>query len=668
MTSRRGRLRPWLLVPIGVVLLGSLAVLAAQAFGGARLVKVLLHPAVTVHGHNPTPWLILALVGAVAALLGWIAAELGQRRSARAEETLEAAQSAERRARDDEHQARERLDEAEQRLHETQRVQQREREQHQAFARAWKSQRDWNRELRSQVANLQQRHGVLGHFDVHEMILRLTLELVEAEKGILLTRRNGEMEVVCSAGFTHDPRRSALAARFGKEVIDQDTAVRVDDAAAVHSGPRSPADDEVGNLLAIPIYLRDDFHGVIVCANLEGGTEDVEEEVLVSVGDHAGAVLENSRLHGELRNAYLQTVRTLSSVIEVKDPDLRGHSDAVAEYVLSVADQLGFEPHHREELLFGALLHDVGKIGISERILLKPARLSDEELSVMQLHPRIGYHLVRQIPALEPIAPAILHHHERYDGTGYPSRLRGELIPLEARIIAVADAFSAMITERPYSRPRTVEEACTELERCAGGQFDPEVVKLFVAEVRRRPPNELARDPFPPDPEIELHRQPGSFVLGGSSFGLIDSLTLLYSHRHFHETLYAQIQRASLQGRTFTVIVGRLENLAQVNREQGYAAGDAALQRVGEVFRRAAAHVNGIGFRVSGRRIGLVGPDLDQADAQQLLTALRVELRAGTECGLGLAVWRPGESAEQLVERAIRAAQPGDAALAPPPA
>src|SRR5947209_14762189 len=110
---------------------------------------------------------------------------------------------------------------------------------------------------------------------------------------------------------------------------------------------------------------------------------------------------------------------------------------------MSGADRLGFEPSRREQLLFAALLHDVGKIGISERILLKPARLTDEEYAVMQLHPRIGYHLIRQIPALEPVAPAVLHHHERYDGNGYPAHLRGEVIPIEARIIAVADAFSA---------------------------------------------------------------------------------------------------------------------------------------------------------------------------------------------------------------------------------
>ena len=217
----------------------------------------------------------------------------------------------------------------------------------------------------------------------------------------------------------------------------------------------------------------------------------------------------------------------------------------------------------------------MGKLGISERILLKPARLTDEELNVMKLHPRIGYQLVRQVPALQSIAPAVLHHHERFDGQGYPGQLSGEMIPLEARIIAVADTFSAMTSDRPYSAARTAEEACAELERCAGGQFDPEVVRLFVEEVRRRPPEALEADTVAPepDPELSVHRADGDFVLGARAFAVTDSLTLLYSHRHFHESARAEAHRAAVQDRPFAIVMAELVNLAEVNREHGFAAG-----------------------------------------------------------------------------------------------
>ena len=260
-------------------------------------------------------------------------------------------------------------------------------------------------------------------------------------------------------------------------MIEADQTVREDDSRSIEREGRTDADDEIDNLVAIPIFIADDFHGVVVCANREGGFEECDDEVLLALGDHAGAVLENGRLHGALRTSYLATVAMLAEVIEAKDPFLRGHSDEVSRYVSAVAERLGIDPRSREQLVFGSLLHDVGKVGISERILLKPAALTPEERSVIQLHPQIGYRLVERVPALRDIAPAILHHHERYDGEGYPSRLAGEQIPLEARIICVADSFSAMTAERPYRQRMTLDDACAELERCAGTQFDPEVVR-----------------------------------------------------------------------------------------------------------------------------------------------------------------------------------------------
>jgi HD-GYP domain-containing protein (c-di-GMP phosphodiesterase class II) len=200
-------------------------------------------------------------------------------------------------------------------------------------------------------------------------------------------------------------------------------------------------------------------------------------------------VLADARLREELRSAFVATVAVLTDAIEAKDRLLLGHAADVAMYVTAVADRLGLEPRRREELVYAALLHDVGKIAISEQILMKPAALSAEERGVVQLHARIGALLVRQVPALRQVETAVLHHHERWDGRGYPDGLAGEEIPVEARIIAVADAFSAMTADRPYRKPLTISEACAELERCAASQFDPRCVGLFVEEVRRRPPS-----------------------------------------------------------------------------------------------------------------------------------------------------------------------------------
>jgi len=179
------------------------------------------------------------------------------------------------------------------------------------------------------------------------------------------------------------------------------------------------------------------------------------------------------------------SVELLTEAIEAKDPFLRGHSDEVSGYVAALAEKLGVEAERRERLVLGSLLHDVGKLAIAASILLKPGALTPEERAIVEEHPLIGSRIVEQLRELSAVAPAILHHHERWDGTGYPSGLRGRQIPLEARIIAVADSFSAMTTDRPYRRRLSAAQARAELRRCAGTQFDPEVVSVFCAGIAR---------------------------------------------------------------------------------------------------------------------------------------------------------------------------------------
>ncbi len=658
LSSRHERLALWAVT--AVVLIGSLTYLLVLALDGAQLVRIALPGAgTTIAMHDAEPWLIAAVVAAIASLGAWALAE-------RQLAALPAAEAARREADAKEREARERLRQVEAERDRVVKEQAEGRVARERMSRAWRSEREWNRELRGQIDRMQRAQGVLGrHDDVRRMVLELTMGLVDAEKGLLLSDHEtseNRREVVCSSGFDNDPQDSAIAQRFAEEVIERDRTVREDDAARVQAEKRTAADEEVNNLLAIPIYLSDNFAGVIVCANREGGFESLEDEVLLAVGDHAGAVLQNFRLHGDLRSAYLSTIRVLADAIELKDPALRGHSDAVSAYVLAVADGLDFDPRRREDLIFASLLHDVGKLGISERILLKPAGLTAEERSIIQLHPRIGYQLVSQVPALREIAPAVLHHHERFDGDGYPGRLRGETIPLEARIIAVADAFSAMTSERPYSPAQTPEEACVELERCAGSQFDPEVVRLFVEEVRCRPPADVVDGSEAPDPELAVHRLDGEFKLGARSFGITDSLTLLYSHRHFHESAHSEAQRAALQNRPFAIVVAHLVGLDQLNRSQGFLAGDELLQRTAAIMQQAAARRHGQAFRASGRRLALLWPGLDQAAAERAADELGRELRAAlmeddVHVGFGTSVWRSGEDGEAVIRRAVLAAE-----------
>ena len=254
------------------------------------------------------------------------------------------------------------------------------------------------------------------------------------------------------------------------------------------------------------------------------------------------------------------------------------------------------------------------------------------------------------MPALRPIASAILHHHERFDGGGYPSGLRGEQIPLEARIICVVDAFSAMVSDRPYRTPLSPEEACAELERCAGTQFDPGVVKIFVEEVRRRPPVPQDERPDVADPELEVHREAGEPVLGQGPLALIDNLTMLYTRRYLHEVANAEAQRAEVQGRPFGVVLVDLADIAEVNSLRGYAAGDDEIRATARVLQTIAAKRQAVACRYSGNRLALLVPDSDEASIELLAAETAIEVGDGSRTSSS--AWRPGDSGDAVVTRA----------------
>lgn len=443
-------------------------------------------------------------------------------------------------------------------------------------------------------------------------------------------------------------------------MIANDEIVRENDPS-MEGG--SDVDDEIDNIVAIPIYILDRFSGVVVCANREGGFDEHDDQVLLALGDHAGAAMHNGSLQGELRRAYVGTVRVLAEAIEAKDRLLGAHSDLVSDYVTATADQLGLDSQARERLAFSSMLHDVGKIGISERILLKRGPLTPEERSVIELHTRIGARLVDQVPALRPLTPSILHHHERWDGDGYPSGLRGEEIPLEARIVCVADSFSAMVADRPYRKAMSEEDACAEIERCAGTQFDPEIARVFVAQVRRseeQAPVAPSLAAAMEDPELRARADADTTLLGERSAGLSDNLTQLYGHRHFHDLVAAETERAAVQARPFGVVMAALR-LERINREQGYEAGDAALRSAAAAAAAAAARCEGTACRFGGSRLALVVPGAGEAHAEAIAGELARHLAevvdgAHVTCG----VWRAGDRPADVIARA-RGEAAGDA-------
>jgi putative nucleotidyltransferase with HDIG domain len=194
--------------------------------------------------------------------------------------------------------------------------------------------------------------------------------------------------------------------------------------------------------------------------------------------------IESSRtrdLQEEVRRSYRATLEALLAALDTRDTETEGHSERVAAYTMLIAQQLNLPEEELQPIEHGALLHDIGKIGVPDHILYKPGPLTPEEWEIMKQHPVIGYKMCMKIGMLRPAAPIVLHHHERWDGRGYPYGLNGAEIPLGARIFAIADTLDAMTSDRPYRKALSFAQAREEIERCAGSQFDPELVQVFLA-------------------------------------------------------------------------------------------------------------------------------------------------------------------------------------------
>ena len=207
---------------------------------------------------------------------------------------------------------------------------------------------------------------------------------------------------------------------------------------------------------------------------LGGAFNQMTEQLECYVRDLQLSVTEN-------RELFLGTVKALAAAIDGKDPYTRGHSERVSRFSVATGQALGLSETEIEQIRISALLHDVGKIGIDDRVLKKPAELTDEELAIMKTHPQKGYKIMSQIPAMRDFLPGMYMHHEMINGEGYPQGLKGEEIPLMARIVSVADTFDAMTTERPYQRAMGLKAALTRLKSFVGTRYDARVVSAFVA-------------------------------------------------------------------------------------------------------------------------------------------------------------------------------------------
>lgn len=322
-------------------------------------------------------------------------------------------------------------------------------------------------------------------FDIEKIcsiVLGWARDVINANKGMMLIRESQYKDLRIVASIPHlDKDMEGMRIRFGDGVVGR---------AAEENKPvvLKKQDDAKGTLdlylpppvIAMPMVGDSGVIGVIALTKDEDFTSK-EVKLVQAIATQSGIALRNLRIFDDLKAFFFSTVRALSSTIDAKDPYTEGHSERVANYSLIIGEEMGLSKEEMEVLEFSALLHDIGKLSIPIEILHKPGKLSDNEFKIVKDHPFHGVQILQKIKEFERILPGVWHHHERYMGDGYPAGLLGEEIPLAARIIAVADAFDAMIHDRPYRPAMSLKASLVELQEGAGSKYDPKVVSAFVS-------------------------------------------------------------------------------------------------------------------------------------------------------------------------------------------
>ncbi|MBN1353400.1 MAG: HD-GYP domain-containing protein, partial [Candidatus Omnitrophica bacterium] len=237
----------------------------------------------------------------------------------------------------------------------------------------------------------------------------------------------------------------------------------------------------INSVICVPITLKNSVLGTLSIYDRKmGAFVEEDRSLLMNFANHLAILIDNVKTHRKIFISYINTIKSLVSAVEARDLYTRGHSEKVTWFALAIASAMNLPKNDRVMLSYCGRLHDIGKIAISDLILNKRGPLTTAEKAEIQLHPLKGVEILSNLKFIEKGLPAIRHHHERYDGTGYPDELKEKEIPLLARIIACADAFDAMISDRAYRPGMNTKEAITELRANRGKQFDPNILDVFI--------------------------------------------------------------------------------------------------------------------------------------------------------------------------------------------
>ena len=336
----------------------------------------------------------------------------------------------------------------------------------------------------------------LGLNRVLEEVMDTLIELMRAERGFLMLREStGELMVRIGRGIAHVSLEEAsfkVSQTVVRRVAERGEPVLTTNA---QNDPRfvgqvSIAAFQLRSILCAPLKIKNDLIGVIYVDNRAraGIFQEHDLALIMAFANQAAVAIDNARLfdnlqakNRELEDAYQATLEGWVQALDMRDKETEGHSQRVSILTQRLARSLGVSDEELVHITRGALLHDIGKMAISDKILLKPGKLTDDERAVMQKHPEYAYDMLKRIDFLYPAIHIPYCHHEKWDGTGYPRRLKGEEIPFPARIFPVIDVYDALISNRPYRGGLPVDQVREMIRKDSGTHFDPQVVEAFLA-------------------------------------------------------------------------------------------------------------------------------------------------------------------------------------------
>jgi HD-GYP domain-containing protein (c-di-GMP phosphodiesterase class II) len=320
-----------------------------------------------------------------------------------------------------------------------------------------------------------------------DTIINIAIKALDAGKGLVLikSKKDSKLLVKSAVGFDKELLDN-------KEIEPEDGiigwVIKNGKPVILPEGDKDSQFKKISNLeigtqstICTPIVLSRKKIGAIIISNKKHGTKFSSDDLIIlnNLSAQTAIALENAMLRENIENTYFETISALAIAVESKDKYTKGHSIRVGKIASAIAREMSLDQRKIEEIGYAATLHDIGKIGIMDRILHK-GKLTPEEFEIIKQHPEIGENIIRPVASLSRLCPILRHHHERVDGNGYPDNLKGDEIPLEARILLVADAFDAMTSSRPYRKAMSIYDAVEEIKRNAGYQFDRDIVTNFL--------------------------------------------------------------------------------------------------------------------------------------------------------------------------------------------